>query len=316
MSHRAIFICLSVVFWGLVSTTARAVDPGETARIEYDQVMRLTPDLVNGRRVYLTCAVCHRPEGWGSIDGTYPQIAGQLRTVIIKQLADIRARNRDNPLMYPFSVPRILGGPQNIADVAAYVASLPMNPQNGVGPGNELERGRQVYEEQCAKCHGSGGEGNDEEHIPAVAGQHYGYLMRQFEAIRSGARHNSDPKMVKQIDGFTPADQMAVLDYTSRLRPAPGKLAEVGWTNPDFPAYARDPMSVPPMPAMPAMPPMPPAPPLPPMPPMPSAMMDPPPMPEPPDFPPMPPWPGQSSSQNPAQNADRNPKQSPGQQAQ
>lgn len=307
MSHRAVLIWLSVLFWGLVSTTARADDPAETARIEYDQVMRLTPDPENGRRVYLTCAVCHRPEGWGSVDGTYPQIAGQLRTVIIKQLADIRARNRDNPLMYPFSVPRILGGPQNIADVAAYVASLPMNPQNGVGPGNDLERGRKVYEEQCAKCHGAGGAGNDEEHIPAVAGQHFGYLMRQFEAIRSGKRHNSDPKMVKQIDGFTAADQMAVLDYTSRLRPAPGKLAGVGWTNPDFPSYVRDPSGVPPMP------PMPPMPPAPPMPPMPSAMMEPPAMPEPPDFPPMPPWPGQSSGQNPAQNADRNPNPPPAQ---
>ncbi len=282
MSRRAILLCLSVAAWGLVSTPTRAQDPGETARIEYDQVMALTPDPDNGRRVYLTCAVCHRPEGWGSVDGTYPQIAGQLRTVIIKQLADIRARNRDNPLMYPFSVPRILGGPQNVADVAAYVASLPMSPQNGVGPGTELELGRQIYEEQCAKCHGASGEGNEDEHIPAVAGQHYGYLMRQFEAIRSGHRHNSDPKMVKQIDGFSPANQAAVLDYTSRLRPPRGKLAAVGWTNPDFPAYVRDPMGVPPMPG---------------------ATMQPPPMREPPDIPPMPPWPGQSSGQSPAQTS-------------
>ena len=92
--------------------------PAEVAAREYEEVMALTPNLANGAKVYLTCAVCHRPEGWGSPDGDYPQIAGQLRTVIVKQLADIRARNRDNPLMYPFSVPRVLGGAQAIADVA------------------------------------------------------------------------------------------------------------------------------------------------------------------------------------------------------
>lgn len=273
MSRRAIAICLSIAVSGVVSTTAGADDPAETARIEYDQVMALTPDIENGRQVYLTCAVCHRPEGWGSADGAYPQIAGQLRTVIIKQLADIRARNRDNPLMYPFSVPRILGGPQNLADVAAYVAALPMNPNNGVGPGTDLALGRDIYEEHCSKCHGANGAGNEDEHIPSIAGQHYIYLMRQFDAIRSGRRHNSDPKMVKQIDGFTPHHQAAVLDYTSRLRPPEDKLAEAGWTNPDFPSYVRDPMGMPPTP------------------PMPFGLMDAPPLPEPPAFPVVPPMP-------------------------
>jgi cytochrome c553 len=256
MSRPALAIRLSIALWGIASTSLyaedSAEDPAETARLEYEQVMALTPDLENGRKVYLTCAVCHRPEGWGAPDGTYPQIAGQLRTVIIKQLADIRARNRDNPLMYPFSVPRILGGPQNLADVAAYVAQLPMTPANGVGPGTDLEMGREVYDEHCVKCHGPDGVGNEAEHIPSIAGQHYLYLMRQFDAIRTGRRKNSDPKMVKQIDGFTPEHQTAVLDYTSRLRPPANKLAEVGWTNPDFPAYVRDPMGMPSPPQMPA----------------------------------------------------------------
>lgn len=215
--------------------------PAEIAHAEYEEVMALTPDAERGRNVYLVCSVCHRPEGWGTVDGAYPQIAGQLRTVIIKQLADIRARNRDNPMMYPFAVPRILGSPQQIADVAAYVAQLPMTPQNGVGPGEDLAHGRALFEHHCVSCHGERGEGNEEDHIPAIAGQHYRYLVRQFDMIRLGRRKNSDPKMVKQIEGFTPRDEAAVLDYTSRLRPPVDKLAEVGWTNPDFPAYVREP---------------------------------------------------------------------------
>jgi|GEM_PF-105744 len=210
------------------------------AQAEYDAVMALEPDLDNGREAYLTCAVCHLPEAWGSEDGTYPQIAGQLRTVIIKQLADFRAGNRDNPLMYPFSVPSILGGTQEMADVAAYVAQLPMTPHNGLGPGTDLALGEQLYQDHCVDCHGPDGEGDVRKHIPALAGQHYAYLVRQFDQIRSGARRNADSKMSEEILGFSAAEQSAVLDYTARLRPPPEKLAPDGWTNPDFPNFVRD----------------------------------------------------------------------------
>lgn len=267
MFHPATAAGVLVALAGALTAPSALADAAATAKAEYDQVMALTPDLEKGRQIYLTCSVCHRPEGWGTPDGAYPQIAGQLRTVIIKQLADIRARNRENPLMYPFSVPRILGGPQSIADVAAYVAQLPMTPDNGLGPGIDLALGKELYEEHCVKCHGEKGEGVVDEHGPAIAGQHYAYLVRQFDAIRSGLRRNSDPKMVKQIESFSPRQESAVLDYTSRLRPSEEKLARTGWTNPDFPGYIRDPSRL--VPPPPQFPPMlePPEPPLPPAPP-------------------------------------------------
>ena len=252
---------IGISFVLTLSSPAFAVTPAEVAMAEYDEVMALTPNLDNGRKVYLTCVVCHGPEGWGTMDGNYPQIAGQLGTVIIKQLADIRARNRDNPLMYPFSVPSILGGPQNIADVAAYVAQLPMTPANSVGPGVDLELGEQLYMDNCAKCHGRHGEGVEQDYGPLLAGQHFNYLMREFDMIRNNRRKNANASMVKQIEGFSTRDQMAVLDYTSRLRPAANKVAEPGWTNPDFPHFVRGgmptaPMS-PPMPSPSVMPEMP-----------------------------------------------------------
>lgn len=240
MIRQLIRACIMALGVGWVSASLMAASPAEIAQREYDEVMRLTPNVERGRQVYLTCAVCHLPEGWGSVDGSYPQIAGQLRTVIIKQLADFRAGNRVNPLMYPFSVPGILGGPQEIADVAAYVAQLPMSPHNGVGPGIALAEGEALYAERCQDCHGAAGEGDETEHVPAIAGQHFAYLMRQFNAIRTGARKNADSKMIETIGDLSPAQQLAVLDYTSRLRPPPEKQAADGWLNPDFPRYRRD----------------------------------------------------------------------------
>jgi cytochrome c553 len=226
---------------GCATGVAVAAGPEDaSAEAEYERALSLTPNLDNGRRIYLTCAVCHRPEGWGTLDGTYPQIAGQLPSVIIKQLADIRARNRDNPIMYPFAVPRILGGAQEIADVAAYISRLPMTPSNGVGTGVDLAHGEALYAEHCAGCHGKRGEGDEREHIPAIWGQHFNYLARQFEWIKIGKRRNADAEMQKQIRGFSPRDTAAVLDYASRLRPPSDRLAvSPGWRNPDFPDYVR-----------------------------------------------------------------------------
>jgi cytochrome c553 len=239
-------LCLAVAAVTGSATALASEESVEAAQREYDMALSKTPDLENGKRLYLTCAVCHRPEGWGTEDGTYPQIAGQVNTVIIKQLADIRARNRDNPIMYPFAVPRIFGGAQEIADVAAYIAALPMTPHNGIGPGMDLALGEKLYRENCVECHGQGGEGDSNEHIPALWGQHYRYLVRQFEWIKAGKRRNADPKMQKQIQGFSARDIHAVMDYVSRLRPPAERTAEnPDWHNPDFPNYVRPPMPAP-----------------------------------------------------------------------
>ena len=201
---------------------------------EQYQSMHAPADRENGIDVYEVCAGCHLTEGWGSEDGTFPQIAGQHRSVLVKQLADIRAGNRDNPTMYPFAGSRSIGGVQAMADVTDYIAKLPMNPNNGVGPGDNLEQGEKLYKENCVKCHGENGEGDAEKYYPLIQGQHYKYMLRQFEWIRDGKRRNANPDMVKQIAGFSDEDMVAVIDYASRLKPPAEKLAEPGWTNPDY----------------------------------------------------------------------------------
>lgn len=201
---------------------------------EQDEALALTPNLENGRDVYEVCSACHQPNGWGLTDGTFPLIAGQHRDVLIKQLSDIRALNRDNPTMYPFALPQEIGGPQSIADVTAYIAKLPMNPNNGVGPGTSVEKGKQLYADNCVRCHGDQGQGDDAKYYPRIQGQHYEYLLRQYKWIKEGKRRNANPDMVKQIQNFTDEDTVAVLDYVSRLK-APAELVGApDWVNPDF----------------------------------------------------------------------------------
>lgn len=210
----------------------------EKRLFEFEEAIKLTPDVDNGKRLYkASCITCHGPEGWGVPGSGYPQIAGQLKNVVIKQLADFRAGNRDNPIMRAFSSRNSLGSAQAIADVAAYVASMPMTPHNEQGFPLRLQEGKVIYDKLCADCHGEQGEGDPKEHVPRIQGQHYSYLSRQFNWIRNGRRRNSDEKMVKQIKNFTPPEQVAVLSYVASLKPK--NVAPPGWRNRDFHTFDR-----------------------------------------------------------------------------
>lgn len=184
---------------------------------ELIQALELTPNSENGKKIYPLCASCHHDNGWGKSDGSYPVIAGQHRQVLIKQLADIRAKLRDNPVMFPFSDPATIGGVQAISDVSAYIASLPGDPEPGKGSGDQLVLGKKIFQEKCAQCHGEQAQGSDAEFIPRLKGQHYMYLLRQIQAILTGYRKNANPVMVEMVKTLSTEDMQAVADYVSRL---------------------------------------------------------------------------------------------------
>jgi len=209
------------------------------AALEVERALDLTPDVANGLKIYRDCALCHEPEGWGLPAGSTPQIAGQHRSVVIKQLADIRAGNRDNVMMAPYSAVEVIGGPQAVADVAAYIDTLEISTANDKGKGDDLGLGKKLYAENCARCHGEQGEGDAKSHTPRIQAQHYRYLVRQFEWIRDGKRRNANAEMVEQIKAFGERDTRAVLDYVSRLEPPASLQAPPGWHNPDFPSSRR-----------------------------------------------------------------------------
>lgn len=201
---------------------------------ELTLAMNAKPSVDAGREVFKLCMACHKTEAWGTVVGDYPQLAGQHSSVIIKQIADIRAGNRDNPTMYPIAQEKVMGGPQAIADVTAYIATLPMTPKPGIGPGKKLGKAERLYFRKCAECHGSNGHGDAERYFPRIQGQHYAYLLRQLEWIRDGKRRNANAEMVRRVNKLKQSDLDILADYVSRIKPPAKDLAPEGWKNPDF----------------------------------------------------------------------------------
>lgn len=204
------------------------------AILEYDKALTLVPDVANGLSIYRECAACHEPEGWGHTTGSVPQIAGQHRKVVIKQLADYRAANRDSVLMAPYASVESIGGTQALTDVAEYISTLEISVENGKGPGTDLEQGEALYTKHCMECHGENGEGNNDELNPRIQAQHYKYLVRQFQWIRDGKRRNASKEMTALSKELDDSAISAVADYVSRLQPAEEFRAPENWKNPDF----------------------------------------------------------------------------------
>ncbi len=224
-----VLVLATALVAGVASALAQDREAGLGDPDELAAALALPGDPVRGRRAYEACASCHLPSGAGRPDGTFPQLAGQHRAVLVKQLVDIRSGRRANPVMAPYA--RALLDAQEIADVAAYVATLPLPGDQGLGEGGDLARGGLLYGRDCARCHGASGEGDSARIVPALRGQHYAYLLRQVRSISSGLRGNAHPEMASLVAEYSDAELRAVVDYAARLgrggvgrdaAPAPG----------------------------------------------------------------------------------------------
>jgi cytochrome c553 len=189
---------------------------------EKTEALAMKGDIARGEAAFVICQGCHRVGALGRVDGSYPRLAGQHATVLIKQLSDVRSGKRSNLKMLPFADHQSLSV-QEIADIAAYLQSLPVPANQGQGDATDLARGGRLYEKDCASCHGVRGEGSAEKFYPRISGQHYRYLLREARMIRDGGRRNTNPEMVEAIRNYSEADIEAVSDFMSRLPVAPAR---------------------------------------------------------------------------------------------
>jgi cytochrome c553 len=184
----------------------------------FDDVVARRPDVVHGEQVFAACARCHAADGSGQMTGSVPRIAGQHFRVIVQQIVEFRSgKHWDMRMEDVAKSHELLPTPQDIADVAAYVSGLTFGGNRGVGDGQSVDRGAEIYAAGCASCHGREAEGDDLKGIPRIAGQHEGYLLRQIYDAVDGRRPALTRTHQKRLKSLSFEETRGLADYLSRV---------------------------------------------------------------------------------------------------
>ncbi|MFP5391992.1 MAG: c-type cytochrome [Gammaproteobacteria bacterium] len=183
--------------WGPESTPARA----EVVATNVVLVPKLAAPgsstaVGRGATLALNCTMCHGAQGMSRSDA--PNLAGQYPEVIIKQMLDYRSDKRQHPLMVGLAKNL---SEQDIADLAAYYASLPKARTAPTTYDETLPALVRVGDPMrniapCISCHG----GVDQKiGAPWLEGMPKPYLVQQLVAFRSGQRHNDGLLQMRNV---------------------------------------------------------------------------------------------------------------------
>lgn len=205
----------TLICWAVLGTVNAAVPAVHELT---GKAMAATPDPQHGQILYSSqCSECHGAKAWGDPKKDIPSLAGQRTLYLVVQLADFALLERNGSEMHKAAVSADVGNAQGIRDLAAYLSQAPANPQPVRGDGRALKSGKQLFQRQCAMCHGKNAEGSAEEPIPALAGQHYRYTLAQLKNFAAGHRGQVEPPVIDFTAGLSAEDQSGIADYLSRL---------------------------------------------------------------------------------------------------
>ena len=167
------------------------------------------------------CAACHGANGV-SVVPTYPSLAGQHYSYLVKELNDFKSGKRQNPIMNGMVASLSVS---DIHNLALYFSE--QTPPVGVVQNKDMvAAGEKLWRAgvpsqgvpACAACHGPQGLGIPVE-FPRLAAQHAQYVYAQLHAFRTGARANDPSKMMRTIASRLSHDDMLELAQYIRSLP-------------------------------------------------------------------------------------------------
>jgi len=191
-------------------------------------------DSINaGKEKSEACVSCHGDNG-NSIVSTFPKLAEQHSSYLIKQLQAFKSGARKNPMMSA-----IASGlsEEDMVDIATYYADqkissneLPIlnqtqdedknsnskvDIQTIIAQGADLYRNGDLTREvsACIACHGPLGEGNKPAAFPALKSQHADYLIQTLTDFKSGARTSNPDNMMHMIAKKMTDEEIKALSY-------------------------------------------------------------------------------------------------------
>ena len=168
-------------------------------------------------------AGCHGMDG-NSMVPTFPKLAGQGESYIVKQIHDFKANTTRQDAMMIGMVAAL--SDQDAADIGAYYQSQTLASASTFDE-SKLVLGREIYKggnmqtgvPACQACHGAAGAGNAPAGYPQLAGQFPTYTLKQLNAFKDGTRSNDKGELMRQIMAkMTEAEIEAVTQYIASLK--------------------------------------------------------------------------------------------------
>ncbi len=178
-----------------------------------------------GQAQSLTCSACHGQDGATGIDPTYPNLAGQNERYLFRQLQLIQSNERNILLM----TGQLLGkSEQDLADLAAYYASLPGKVSQASGDDQAITKAQGIYRggilakgvAACTACHSPVGGGNTPAGFPSLSGQNAAYTVVQLTDYREGRRATDEEYggvMRDVAEALTDGEIAGLADYLQGL---------------------------------------------------------------------------------------------------
>lgn len=179
-------------------------------------------DIQAGKSKSAVCAGCHGADG-NSISGTWPSLAGQHASYIVKQLKDFKSEARVDPTMKGMAA--ILATEADMQNVAAYYQS--QKPKAVKFDDKLIEKGESIFRggitevsvPACMACHGPDGAGNAPAAWPSLKGQQPDYLVAQLKKFRDGSRANDAGSTMRNVAArMSDAEIMAVAAYIAGIK--------------------------------------------------------------------------------------------------
>ena len=137
------------------------------------------------------CAACHGAQAEGNAALNAPKLSGQGGWYLKRQLKHFKNGARGThdkdvfgKMMAPMAA--TLADDAAIANVSAYIKTLPDNPAPATVKGN-ANNGQQRYV-TCGACHGSDGRGMQAMNAPRLKGMSDWYMVTQLKNFKQGIR--------------------------------------------------------------------------------------------------------------------------------
>ena len=186
-----------------------------------------------GKEKAAACVSCHGDNG-NSLVSTFPKLAQQHSSYLIKQLQAFKNGTRKNPMMSSIAMGLT---DEDMVVIAAYYAEqeisanqLPVLDDEDEGEkkadskntiqaiiaqGSDLYRNGDLTREvsACIACHGPFGEGNKPAAFPLIKSQHADYLIKTLTDFKTDLRSNNPENMMHMIAKKMTDEEIKAVSY-------------------------------------------------------------------------------------------------------